>query len=103
MTLDFSIKYKEYQLRACPKHLARFSPDEPNETIDFVKWDKSDDKPFCFSLAYFKRDSEGYALKFVGDRPFRHIDKEDLPMIWSLLKHAQQILDDFFKEGLDND
>ena len=103
MSLEFSFKYKDYELRACPKRLARFSPDEPNETIDLVKWDKSGDKPYTFSLAYFERYSEGYRLKFVGDRPFEHIDKEDLPILWGVLKQAQEILDYFFEEVLNND
>lgn len=98
MSLEFSFKYKDYELRACPKRLARFSPEEPNETIDFVKWNKSEDKPYCFSLAFFERYSEGYRLKFVGDRPFEYIAKEDLPIIWSVLKQAQEILDHFFEE-----
>lgn len=98
MTLEFSFKYKDYELRACPKRLARFSPDEPNETIDLVKWDKSGDRPYCFSLAYWTRDKEGYELTFVGSRPFDNIDKEDVPILWSVLKQAQEILDQFFKE-----
>ena len=81
MSLEFSFKYKDYELRACPKRLARFSPEEPNETIDFVKWNKSEDKPYCFSLAFFERYSEGYRLKFVGDRPFEYIDKKDLIVV----------------------
>ena len=103
MSLEFSFKYKDYELLACPKHLVRFSPEEPNETIDLVKWDKSGDKPYCFSLAYFERYSEGYRLKFVGDRPFEYIDKKDLPIIWSVLKQAQEMLDQFYEEDLDND
>ena len=104
--LEFSFKYKNYEIRACPKHLARFSPDEKNVTIDFVKWDKSasTDKAFCFSLGYFRRNSEGYYFNFVGDRPFRHIEPEDLGVIWSVLKSAQEILDKFFtEEDFDND
>ena len=98
MTLEFSFKYKDYELRACPKRLARFSPDEPNETIDLVKWDKSGDKPYCFSLAHWTRDKEGYELTFVGSRPFDHIDKEDVPILWTVLKQAQAVLDLFFEE-----
>ena len=104
--LEFSFKYKDYEIRACPKHLARLSPEEKNVTIDFVKWDKSDNtgKPFCFSLGFFRRGTEGYYFNFVGDRPFRHIASEDIPVIWSVLKSAQEILDKFFtEEDLDND
>ena len=103
MGLEFSFKYKNYELKACPKRLVRFSPDEPNETIDLVKWDKSGDKPYCFSLAYFVRDKEGYYLNFVGSRPFDYIDKKDLPILWSVLKEAQNILDHFYEEEINND
>ena len=102
MELEFSFKYKDYELVACPKCLVRFSPDEPNETIDLVKWDKSGEKPYRFSLAYFVRDSEGYDLQFVGSRPFEHIAKEDLSIIWSMLEQAQKILNLFFEEGLND-
>ena len=103
MSLEFSFKYKDYELRACPRRLVRFSPEEPNETIDLLKWNNSDIKPYCYSLAYFERYSEGYRLKFVGDRPFTDIDKEDLTVIWGALKQAQEILDQFYEEELYND
>lgn len=95
--LEFGWKYKCYELRACPKHLARLSPDEPNETIDLVKWtEDGDGRSFCYSLAYFVRYSEGYYLRFVGDRPFQNIEKEDVPIVWSALHAAQTILDTFW-------
>lgn len=100
MTLEFSFKYKDYELRACPKRLVRFYPEDPNETIDLIKYDSSGETPFCYSLAYFERYDEGYRLRFVGDRPFKEIDKEDLPIIWGVLKQAQEILDQFYEEGI---
>lgn len=95
--LEFRWKYKNYELRACPKHLARFTPDEPNETIDFVLWEKDGNgKDFCFSLAYFIKGSGSYDLKFVGDRPFQYIAEEDVPYVWKALNAAQTVLDAFF-------
>lgn len=98
MTLDFSFKFKDYELRACPKRLARFSPDEKNETIDLIKWSGEENNRYCFSLGYFQRESEGYSFKFVGDRPFKHIKSEDVPTIWEALKFAQEVLNNFFNE-----
>lgn len=96
-SLEFNWKYKNYELRACPKHLARFTPYEPNETIDFVSWKKDGKgKDYCFSLAYFLKGSEGYYLKFVGDRPFQYIDEDDVPYVWKALNAAQKILDAFW-------
>ena len=95
--LEFSWKYEDYELRACPKCLARFNDDEPNETIDFVKWTTdSSGKRYCFSLAYWRRYDEGYELKFVGGRPFDHINKEHIEVVWSALLAAQKILDAWF-------
>lgn len=102
MSLIMSFKYKDYELRACPKHLARFSPEEKNTTIDFVKWNTdSTGRKYCFSLAYFVRDSEGYDLRFVGSRPFEYIADEDVKIVWSALKHAQEILNEFFHEEVE--
>ena len=36
--LNFYWRMGDYALEACPKHLARFSEDEPNVTIDLVKY-----------------------------------------------------------------
>lgn len=96
MELEFSFKYKNYELRACPKHLVHFHPDDKNETIDLVRWEHDGEKPYCFSLAYFRRNDEGYSLYFVGGRPFRYIDDKDVKVLWLALKHAQEILDEFF-------
>lgn len=95
--LEFSWKYKDYELKACPKRLARFSDDEKNETINLVKWSETwDGKRYCLSLAYFVRYKEGYELNFVGNRPFEDIAPEDLPKVWEALKTAQVVLDAFF-------
>lgn len=59
--LEFSWKYKDYELKACPKLLVRFHENEKNETINLVKWSESrEDKRFCWSLASFIRGKEGY-------------------------------------------
>ena len=94
--LEFSWKYKDYELKACPKHLARFSEDEPNETIDLVKSFDYNGKRCGYSLAYFIRKSEGYDLRFVGNRPFEDIPAEDVLEVWEALKTAQAVLDAFF-------
>jgi hypothetical protein len=95
--LEFNWKYKDYELRACPRRLARLEDDESNETIDFVKWYDYHGKRACYSLAYWQETSEGYDLKFVGDRPFRDIEIEDLSTIWTALHLAQKVLDGWFK------
>lgn len=95
--LEFNWEYKDYALHACPKRLVRFEENEPNETIDLVKYDVgSDGKRYCYSLAYWRRDSEGYYLHFVGGRPFKHIEPEDIEVVWQAMKVAQKVLDGWF-------
>lgn len=90
--LSFNWKYKDYELRACPPSLARLKPEDKNTTIDFIKWFNTNEKPYCISIAYFVKTNEGYDLKFVGDRPFEHIDSEDLSVCWCALKMASNLL-----------
>ena len=98
MELNFNWKYKDYELRACPKHLVRFSDEEENETIDLIKWQthKEDGKRYCFSLAYWKRGSEGFDLSLVGSRVFEYIEEYDLEVVWKQLHAAQLVLDNFW-------
>ena len=97
-TLEFNWEYKDYQLRACPKRLVRFKDNEPNETIDLVKLDvDSNGERYCYSLAYWCKDNEGYELQFVGDRPFKHIEPEDIEVVWKALRVAQKVLDGWFE------
>lgn len=103
MPLEFSFKYKNYELRACNKHLLKGTPEEPNETIDLVCWQNDGERDYCFSLAYFVRDKEGYDLNFVGNRPFDYIKYEDVKVVWRLLEYAQEILDKFFDEEVNHD
>lgn len=99
MELNFKWRYKDYELRACPRTLARLNEEDKNETIDLIKWDRHDDnnKEYCFSLAYWERDKEGYDLTLVGSRIFEYIDEEDLEEVWKQLKVAQKMLDAFFE------
>lgn len=94
MDLEFTFKYKHYEIRACPKRLVKLRPTDKNETVELILWDEYDHT--CFTLAYFYKTNEGYELKFVGSRPFRYIDDKDVKVLWSGLKHAQEILDEFF-------
>jgi hypothetical protein len=97
--LEFIFNYKDYCLRACPERLVRFSDTEKNETIDFMKSyiREEDGRELWYSIGYFTRGTDGYSFQFVGSRPFEDIDLEDLPILWTALKSAQEILDNFFE------
>ena len=92
--LNFNWRFGDYELMATPKRLVRFDDDEPNETIDFVKWDKGEDgREYCYSIGYFYyNDHEPcWDLKFVGDR-FKEIPEEEAPMIFKMLGAAYDTL-----------
>lgn len=98
-SLSFRWKYKDFELRACPKRLGRQFPGEPNITIDLIKrFTNSAGIVHCYSLGYFMRNSEGYFFRFVGDRMFDDIKGKDLPVVWKGLHLAQKCLDQYFRE-----
>lgn len=98
MTFDYNFKYKDYELRACPKGLAKFfsEDEEANETIELVKWRFDNKEPYCFVIAYWTKDDEGYSLQFVGDRFIRNILEEDVSILWKAISSAQRVLDDWY-------
>jgi len=53
------------------------------EIVCWVK--KSDGSEYCYTLALWDKDSEGWDLKFIGNRPF---DKEnvDSNLFWELAR-----------------
>ena len=92
-------RYKDYALEAVPARLARFTADEPNETIDFVKYLDSDSTALKYSIGYFWYDEHEneWELKFVGDR-FMDIVPNDLVAVWEGLKAAHSILTEWKKQ-----
>lgn len=101
MELKFEMKYKEYELRACPKRLRRFDPQDKDETIEFVKWCTAPDgQRHCYTIAYFQRNSDNYwALSLVGNRFFTEVDEKDYTMVMNMLKSAYNVLTAFAEEG----
>ena len=60
---------------------------------EIVCWSKNieDTEPeWCYTLAYWVEDSEGWDLKFVGNRPFE-ADKVDQKLFWELAKIGDSI------------
>lgn len=91
--LIFSWRYKDYGLEAQPKRLVRFTPDEPNETIDFVKYHEEGKSVLKYSIGvfYWDESNKTWQLNFVGDR-FMDIVSADLPAVWEGLKSAYNVL-----------
>lgn len=97
MTFNYNFKYKDYELRARPNGLAKFNDeDAPNETIELVKWCFNDKDPYCFTIAYWKEEGEGYNLHFIGERFIKYILSEDVSILWKALASAQSFLDSWY-------
>jgi len=88
----FNYRIDDIEVRATGKHLIAGDGDELT-TCEIVKYD-NDTGPSCYTLAYWKRESEGFDLKFVGGRPF-DVDPIDFMRI---AKVGQEFLDEFFDE-----
>lgn len=89
----FSVSSGDLELRSCNDNLLT---SVPHTTAEIIKWERDDEKQYCFAVAYWTRDKEGYDLRFVGDRPF---DKDiDSASFMSLAKTGQDLLDIMFTE-----
>ena len=91
--LNFYWRMGDYALQACPKRLARFTDDEPNETIDFIKYYQYQGKECAYSIGYFYYDEHEpcWELRFVGER-FKDILEGDVVAIFKMLKAAYDAL-----------
>lgn len=92
--LNFYWRMGDYALEAVPKALVHFKGDEPNETIDLVKYYQYQGKERKFSVGYFYYNSHEpcWELKFVGDR-FKELRKTDLVALFEMLAAAYDTLE----------
>lgn len=60
-------KYKD-------EYVAECGPYSLSKKLHIVYWETfaCDGEEYCFTLAMFQRDNEGYELKFCGPRPFEY-------------------------------
>lgn len=100
--LTFYWRMGDYALEACPKHLARFSDDEPNETIDLVKYYRNAGEEYKYSIGYFYYNAHEpcWELKFVGER-FKEILNTDVIAIFKMLKAAYDTLEEWSNRRAD--
>ena len=87
MKLNFSAKIDDIEVRTCDIYLCKSGK---HVTAEIIKWENGS----CYTLAYWKKDGEGYYLKFVGRRPFDNCDKDTF---WILADFGQYYLDLFFE------
>ena len=65
---------------------------------EIIAWnvyeDSSRGEEFSYTLLWWKKNSEGYYIEFVGDRPLKEDNQETL---MKLMKYGQAVLDAEFK------
>ena len=94
--LIFNWRFGDFALEACPERLARFSDDEENVTIDFVRYYRKDGREYKYSIGYFwyNEHEPCWELKFVGER-FTEMLDTDLVTVFRMLKAAYETLEEW--------
>lgn len=94
--LNFYWRMGNYALEACPKRLTRFEEDEPNETIDIVRYYQLNGKEYKYSLGYFYYNTHEpcWELKFVGGR-FKELLETDVVAVFKMLQFAYDVLEEW--------
>ena len=83
-----SMRLDDLELHTCSENLlTRGKP----KTAEIVRWAEGSKGKYNYTLAFWERDSEGYFMKFVGDRPFSM--DVDHALFWTLCKQWQEHLD----------
>lgn len=106
--LNFNWKYKNYELRACPKSLVSLNDNEKNVTISFIKWTSIENNinhPYPYILAYYQFTKNGYKLKWLKDinKIIDNMDRECRYQCFYGLFKATLSLDDFFRKNYQMD
>lgn len=64
---------------------------------EIVKWGKTkvdgEEKDYCFTLASWDKDGEGWSLRFIGSRPF---ELDGMGIFWELATFGQKYLNALF-------
>ena len=90
--MRFDIRIGDLEVRSCNQSLCGRDPHETAEIVQW--WERHNDRPWCWVLAYWVRGKEGYDLKFVGDRAFE--PDVDRKVFWKLAKKGQRRLGKHF-------
>ena len=94
--LNFYWRMGNYALEACPKRLVRLSKDEPNVTIDLVKYYQYQGRECKYSIGYFwyNEHEPCWELKFCGER-FKEILETDVTAVFKMLAAAYDTLEEW--------
>ena len=86
--MKFSYRIDDMEVRSCNESLLS---EEPHTRAEIVKWGSNNS---CYTLAHWNKDSDGFYLKFVGNRPL----DEDFVVFMELVKIGQQFLDKYLQQ-----
>jgi len=72
--------------------------------IELVKWSNdSSGRPYCYTLAYYKWDSEGGDWYFVGTRPFDDVSGSQIADIWDQMGVLTHLFIDWYEKNSDSE
>lgn len=94
--LNFYWRMGDYGIQAVPKRLARFNDDEPNETIELVKYYQHKGRECLYTIGYFYYNTHEpcWELKFCGGR-FKDVLESDLAALFKMLAAAYDTLEEW--------
>ena len=72
-----------------------FPLDEDYPEIVQWKYCPSLKREYCYTLALWTNDIEGYDLRFIGNTPFS--DNVNKDIFWELAKYGQEIIDEKYE------
>ena len=84
MILDKKYRFDNLEFRWVESNYHPLYP----EIICWVK--KDDGSEYCYTLALWVEDSEGWDLKFIGERPFDY-DNVDPKLFWEVARLGNAI------------
>jgi hypothetical protein len=92
--MKFRFRIEKLELRSCGKHLLL---DQNHDRAEIVQWSSdTEEKEYCWTIAYWVKGKEGYDLQFVGSRPF----DVDSNLFMQLAKQGQELLNIYFHETI---
>lgn len=90
---EFHWEYADFGVRTAHRGL----DDSPYVELVHYYYDKSSGRRYCYTIAYWTKDDEGWDLRFVGDRMLElsqlHIEK-----VWPQLCAAQIALQAWYQD-----
>ena len=94
--LNFYWRMGDYAIEAVPSRLVRLSDDEPNTTIELVKYQqyKGHETKYGIGAFYYNTHEPCWELKFFGDR-FKDVLETDVVALFKMLAAAYDTLEEW--------